>query len=200
MSASCCDEPPLSPVVRAFDETSESAAGHGRIDTERWAALAAAVLNEEGVIGGELGLRFVDPGAMAELNLAHMGAPGPTDVLAFPIDGRSGCAPRSGPAVLLGDVVVCPAYAARAPDCGRPAEPDDTPAPGRLTEADDIRAPGRLTEPDAIPAPGRLIDEVALLVVHGVLHVLGYDHADDEEAAAMQAREGRLLAAHHRPP
>ena len=149
-------------MVRAFDETSESAAGHDRIDTERWAGLAAAVLNEEGVAGGELGLRFVDPGTMAELNLAHMGATGPTDVLAFPIDGGNGRAPASEPAVLLGDVVVCPAYAARA--------------------------------------PRSLADELALLVVHGVLHVLGYDHAHDEEAAAMQAREGQLLAAHHRQP
>ena len=151
-------------MVRAFDETSEWAAGQDRIDTERWAGLAAAVLNEEGVPGGELGLRFVDPGAMAELNLAHMDATGPTDVLAFPIDGANGHAPASEPAVLLGDVVVCPAYAARA--------------------ADD----------------GTATDELALLVVHGVLHVLGYDHAHHEEAAAMRAREGQLLAAHHRQP
>ncbi len=39
-----------------------------------------------------------------------------------------------------------------------------------------------------------LDDEIALLVVHGVLHCLGHDHADDAEAQAMQARERRLLA------
>ena len=161
------DNPGGGPVVRAFDETSGSAAGAGRIDTERWAGLAAAVLRDEGIDCGELGLRFVDPGAMAELNLAHMGASGPTDVLAFPIDGGNGHSPAPGPAVLLGDVVVCPAYAAR---------------------------------PDRAREPGSLTDELALLVVHGVLHVLGYDHARDAEAAAMQAREGRLLAAHHRQP
>ena len=162
-------------MVRAFDETSGPAAAGDRIETERWAGLAAAVLRSEGVAGGELGLRFVDPGAMAELNLAHMGVRGPTDVLAFPIDGGNGCAP-SEPAVLLGDVVVCPAYAARAADRGS------------LTDVDDARARGSLT------------DELALLVVHGVLHVLGYDHAVDEEAAAMRARERQLLAAHHRQP
>ena len=157
------DEPPGDAVVRAFDETSGPAGAHDRIDTERWAGLAAAVLREEGVSRGELGLRFVDPGAMAELNLAHMGAPGPTDVLAFPIDGGNGREPRPEPAVLLGDVVVCPAYAAQ-------------------TAGD-----------------GRLADELALLVVHGVLHVLGYDHVHDQEAAAMQARERHLLAAHRQP-
>ena len=175
-------------MVRAFDETSEPAAGHDRIDAEHWAGLAAAVLNEEGVAGGELGLRFVDPGAMAELNLAHMGATGPTDVLAFPIDGAKGRAPASGPAVLLGDVVVCPAYAAQA--AGR----------GSLTNPDHTRARGSLTNPDHTRARGSLTDELALLVVHGVLHVLGYDHAHHEEAVAMQARERQLLAAHHRQP
>ena len=47
---------------------------------------------------------------------------------------------------------------------------------------------------------GSLGDELALLVVHGVLHVLGYDHQSDTDAAAMQARERQLLAAHHWQP
>ena len=37
-------------------------------------------------------------------------------------------------------------------------------------------------------------DELSLMVVHGVLHLLGYDHFDDEEAATMEAREMELLA------
>jgi len=37
-------------------------------------------------------------------------------------------------------------------------------------------------------------DELALLVVHGVLHLLNYDHADPREHAAMQRRERELLA------
>ncbi len=41
-------------------------------------------------------------------------------------------------------------------------------------------------------------DEIALLIVHGVLHVLGHDHQADDERAAMQARERALLEAHHR--
>ena len=36
---------------------------------------------------------------------------------------------------------------------------------------------------------GTFEDEVALLVVHGVLHVLGHDHAETDEAATMRARE-----------
>ena len=44
---------------------------------------------------------------------------------------------------------------------------------------------------------GTLDDELALLVVHGVLHVLGHDHASDAERARMQARERELLERHH---
>jgi len=44
---------------------------------------------------------------------------------------------------------------------------------------------------------GTLDDELALLVVHGVLHVLGHDHATDGETQAMQTRERELLERHH---
>jgi probable rRNA maturation factor len=38
-------------------------------------------------------------------------------------------------------------------------------------------------------------EELNLLLVHGVLHLLGYDHEDDEDASVMQARERALLTA-----
>jgi probable rRNA maturation factor len=44
---------------------------------------------------------------------------------------------------------------------------------------------------------GTLDDELALLVVHGVLHVLGHDHAASDETAVMRARERELLQLHH---
>ena len=156
-------------VVNAFDERSERGPGRGGLQAERWAGLAAAVLRDEGVGRGELGLRLVDPAAMSELNSTHMGAPGPTDVLAFPIDGAGGSDHLPEQIPLLGDVVVCPAYAAEQ-------------APEHVGGGHD----------------GSLGDELALLVVHGVLHVLGYDHQSDADAATMQARERQLLAAHYR--
>ena len=36
-------------------------------------------------------------------------------------------------------------------------------------------------------------EEMDLLVVHGVLHLLGYDHTDDAEADVMEARESAIL-------
>ena len=148
------------------------------VDVTRWGDLARAVLGEEGVEGdAELSLMFVDEATIAELNASFMGHQGPTDVLAFPIDddavvGRSPDASTTGPdrdpatdvPLLLGDVVVCPAVAAR-------------------------NAPAHA---------GTYHDEIALLVVHGILHVLGHDHATPEETTRMQARERELLSRFHR--
>lgn len=46
---------------------------------------------------------------------------------------------------------------------------------------------------------GTTDDELALLVVHGVLHLLGHDHAEADERSRMQERERALLAALHGP-
>lgn len=40
----------------------------------------------------------------------------------------------------------------------------------------------------------RLADHVTHLVIHGVLHLLGYDHETDADAEAMESRETALLA------
>jgi probable rRNA maturation factor len=111
------------------------------------AALAERALAAEGVGGVELSLSFVTLGEMADLHDRYMGEPGPTDVLSFSL-GEDGL--RDG---LLGDVVVCPDYAAEHnPDLGA---------------------------------------ELRLLVVHGVLHLLGYDHEGEDERAEMWARQER---------
>lgn len=165
-------------VVVALDEQARSS-GSQPVDLQRCSALAEAVLRACNITAGELGLRFVDRDEMTRLNLAHMGSHRPTDVLSFPIDGAvaSGAAPAGAAMTtagseigsLLGDVVVCPAYAAAA-------------AAAHAGENHD----------------GSLADELALLVVHGVLHVLGWDHANTGDAARMQAREQELLARLHR--
>ena len=37
-------------------------------------------------------------------------------------------------------------------------------------------------------------DELSLLITHGLLHLCGWDHMQDEEAEAMEAREQELLS------
>jgi len=42
-------------------------------------------------------------------------------------------------------------------------------------------------------------EEIAVLVVHGILHLLGFDHRDSAEEAVMFARQAELVTEHHRP-
>ena len=44
---------------------------------------------------------------------------------------------------------------------------------------------------------GTINDELALLIVHGVLHILGHDHGEPEQEQRMQIRERALLERHH---
>ena len=156
------------PVVVAVDEQTDLT-----IDLDRWRTLATASLQSSGVDHGELNLLFVDEPAMTELNLAHMGEDRPTNVLSFPLDGADTERPPGAPVigeVLIGDIVVCPGYAARQ-------------------AADHAGEKGH---------DGSLADELALLIVHGVLHILGHDHAEPDESARMQSCEQELLMTHHR--
>jgi probable rRNA maturation factor len=78
------------------------------VDADGAIALARAVLAEEGVAEGELGLAFVPPEEIRALKAEHLGIDEVTDALAFPIDGRD--ALPEGLPRQLGDVVICPQF------------------------------------------------------------------------------------------
>lgn len=150
------------------------------IDIERWRKLATNVLVSEGVRGAaELSLLFIDEDVIAELNRVHMGKNGPTDVLSFPID-----------AVMIDDSPG-PGHVSRGPDRSQP-DSDDHP----LLLGDVVLCP-IVAQRQAPEHAGSFDDELALLVTHGVLHVLGYDHAEDADKVRMQSRERALLEEHH---
>ncbi len=142
------------------------------VDEQQLVRVARHVLDRLGVSPlAELSVLLVDQDAMEKLHVRWMGEPGPTDVLAFPMDeldlrgsrgvghGGSDEPEDPGPAV-LGDVVLCPAVAARqAEQAGHGPE-----------------------------------DELQLLCTHGVLHLLGYDHGDPEEHAEMFGLQDELLS------
>ena len=137
------------------------------IDEVALVTVARHVLDQLGVNPmAELSVLVVDAVAMTALHERWMHEPGPTDVLAFPMDeldtARSPGEAEPGPA-LLGDVVLCP-------DVAR----------------ENAKQAGHSTE-----------DELRLLCVHGVLHLLGYDHAEPEEEREMFALQGRLLESWH---
>ena len=162
---------PDDPSLYTADEQHDVA-----VDLAHFGRLARYVLEQERVDPlVEMSLIFVDETTIAQYNERFLGQDGPTDVLAFPIDeearpsgrhpdngGRGPGAPNDDDEIptLLGDVLVCPAYAQR----------------------------------EAVSRGIAVDDELSLLVVHGTLHLLGFDHAEDGERAAMQAREATLLA------
>ena len=75
------------------------------------------------------------------------------------------------------------------PMAAREAGPDEEPV-----VLGDIVLCAEVAARQAPDHAGTVDDELALLVVHGVLHVLGWDHAEPDEARTMQAREAEILA------
>jgi probable rRNA maturation factor len=74
---------------------------------------------------------------------------------------------------------------------------DDEPTPGVPTLLGDIVVCPAVAAEQFATHAGTFDDELALLVVHGVLHVLGHDHAEPAETAAMRSVELALLERHH---
>ncbi|HVM40470.1 MAG TPA: rRNA maturation RNase YbeY, partial [Acidimicrobiia bacterium] len=117
---------------------------------------------------------FVGESTMTDLHERFLGLDGPTDVLAFPMDEElveSGRQPDQG---------------GRGP--GSPPEASDAP----VLVGDVIVCP-LVASRQAAERGQSVHDELDLLVVHGVLHLLEYDHEDDEEAAEMRRREQAML-------
>ena len=146
------------------------------VDEKALVKVARHVLDAMGVSPlAELSVMLVDADHMAELHQKWMDEPGPTDVMAFPMDeldlrGSRGAgsaheahedkADETGPA-LLGDVVLCP----------------------------------EIAEKQAREAGHSTADELELLTTHGVLHLLGFDHGEPEEHTEMFGLQAELLQA-----
>jgi probable rRNA maturation factor len=73
----------------------------------------------------------------------------------------------------------------------RPTKGEEEPEPGML--GDVVICP-QVAERQADAAGHRVADELALLLTHGILHLLGYDHAEPDEHAEMFGLQARLLA------
>jgi len=149
------------------------------MDVARWAELARHVLSARGVKGEtEVSLLFVDEDAITALNEQFLGKPGPTDVLSFPIEDEPGPTGRS-------------------PDFGG-SGPGSSAEQGTLTLLGDVVICPVVAARNAAEHEVPLDDEVALLVVHGLLHLLGMDHEDEAEAERMEALEQQLLKRFYR--
>jgi probable rRNA maturation factor len=142
------------------------------LDEAVLAGLARHVLDEMGVHPlAELSLLLVDEAAMTELHVKWMGEQGPTDVLAFPMDELR--PPQPG---------------------GAQPEPGGSEPSGIPGLLGDVVICPQIAAVQARRARHSVADEIELLCTHGILHLLGYDHADAKEHAAMFGLQDRLLA------
>jgi probable rRNA maturation factor len=128
------------------------------------------LLDDEGVALGSLSVRLADDALLRELNRAHRGLDEPTDVLSFPLeeDAAEGGEPF-------------PAPAGAPPDAAR--------------ELGDIAISVETAARQAAAAGRPLDRELRHLALHGLLHLLGHDHASPAEERALRAVEERYLGA-----
>ena len=114
--------------------------------------------------GFQIALLGCDDARIAELNGSFRDKPQPTNVLSWPSEDR-----------IPGDL----------PDQGLPEDP---------TELGDIAIAYETCLREAKAANLSLADHTTHLIVHAVLHLLGYDHLEDAEAEEMEAKEIEILA------
>lgn len=128
------------------------------------AALIERVLTEEDAANTGLTVLLTTEDRLQELNRDHRGRDEPTDVLSFPAERGDDDGPSA------------------------PAELDED--AGYLG---DIAVSVALARQQAAEAGLDFVLELQHLVLHGVLHLLGYDHETAKETSQMENREEALL-------
>ena len=119
-----------------------------QLDEARLISLADFSLTKLGIHpDSELGIRIVNEIEMEELHQKWMNLSGATDVMSFPMDEIKPDSASNGPGI-IGDIVLCPEFAAK-----------------NGKQSTDL--------------------EIELLTVHGVLHLLGFDHEEVEDELVM---------------
>ena len=148
------------------------------IEDVRWAALSIETLAEQ-VCGDTLRHLQIDPQSfevsvlacddarIASLNADFRGKPVPTNVLSWPSEDRAN----------PGKTPVKPGF-----------DPNGMPE-----ELGDIAISYDTCDAEARRADKPILDHVTHLLIHGVLHLLGYDHISDQDAAIMEALEVEVL-------
>jgi len=153
-------------VIVELDEAL-SATEAATVDVPAVEALVARVLTDEAIEDETVvTVLFADDAFLQALNREHRDLDEPTDVLSYAADAESE------------DAAVFP---------GMPEDEDEPPYLGDIA----VSVPTALRQ--AAAADLEPSEEIAHLVVHGLLHILGYDHEEPEEDAAMRAREEGYL-------
>lgn len=125
---------------------------------------------QEGVQNGEVTLTFVDNQEIHQLNKQYRGIDRPTDVLSFAMNDDV-----DDELEIIFEVE---------------SEDELDPLSGMLG---DIIISVERAEEQRIEYGHSLEREIGFLFVHGFLHLLGYDHQDDEAEAIMMAKQEAVL-------
>ena len=126
---------------------------------------------------GQVSLLLTDDATVRELNREYRGLDATTDVLSFSFEHWGQWEGDEDAPETAGE------------DQAEWPMPDDEPPPlGEIVVS--VPQAARQAESQGVP----LRRELALLIVHGALHLLGHDHYEDEEREAMQALEVTALA------
>lgn len=151
------------------------------IEDPRWDAFGLAGLADRAVRGtlATLGMGMsgytvcvmgCDDARIAALNAAFRAKGMPTNVLSWPSEDRAADAPGGTPEI---------------PEPGTASDP---------TELGDVALAFETCMAEARDQQKSASDHVTHLVVHGLLHLLGYDHVRDDDAGVMETLEARVLA------
>jgi len=141
----------------------------GEVDAGDLERAIAAVLAAEGEPDAEVTLVVTGDETVHALNLEFLGEDHPTDVLSFPARWPVSEEPAPGAVAFV-------------------LPPEATAYLGDIV----IAYPYARRQAEGLGR--RVVDELRLLAVHGALHLLGYDHAEPDEEAAMWARQDAILA------
>jgi len=141
------------------------------VDVDAIEAAAAAVLRAEGMDDGDLAVFITSDEEVRALNLEWRGIDAPTDVLSFATHDTT-----------------------EYQEVIRNAPPDLQALFARALG--DVLIAYPYAERQATRFGNSTANELLLLTVHGVLHLLGYDHATPEDEAAMWQRQEEILAAY----
>ncbi len=151
--------------IEVFNES-----GYAGVNEEMLIDVASFALGEMDIHpDAEASIHIVDLKTIADLHVRWLDLEGPTDVMTFPMDELT---PGSGSALGM-----------------RP----DSKGPGPALLGDLVLCPEFAAKQAAAAGHG-LDHELALLTVHGCLHLLGYDHATPVEEREMFALQNELLA------
>jgi probable rRNA maturation factor len=153
----------------------------GRFDRAALRRLAVRVLKSEGVVPpAEAGLVVTDDETVRDLNRRYRGIDEPTDVLSFGYEPFDTPRPQ-------------PADPSTGSGCGGSGtEPFVTPPDG-VRRLGEVILSCPTAERQAQEAGHSVQQEAAHLAVHGLLHLLGYDHEDPDDERRMRQREVELL-------